>query len=530
MMPEINLHAFDWIALALYVLVTFGIALRVRFGQKSQADYYLAGRSSHWILIGVSMYATLFSTVSFVSMPGEGYKHGMLMSLQSVGYTLFTPLAVWMFLRFFYNTTSFTAYEYLERRFDLNARTLGAVAFIVLRALYGALVFFAASKAFETLVGWPPVMTICVVGSITIAYSYIGGMRAIIITDFVQTMVILGGLLVIIFKVSSLVGFDYAAVWRFAAAHDHTFNQVSTPEFWSLDPKLRYTFWTWLLLALTAPLTNYGTDQLVVQRILSSKSYGDAKKAIILKTVGALPFSLLFYFTGVLLFFYFNNFTAPPGVEADGMLGYFINQFLPSPLPGLIAAALLAALMSTFDSTLNSLSTVFAVDVLQRRGWVAPDVDLLQLGKRLTLGWGVVMLGLALFLAQASRGVESTIAEVASILTCLWGVLLVVVMAGIFTRWATARAATWALLLGGLINLYVPWKLYYGTAPEERISFVWVGVPGWIAALVVIAIVSFFDSRQRRNLDGLTWSTIRNPERAGHQHPEHAGATEPHAK
>jgi SSS family transporter len=523
MTPEINLHASDWIAVAVYVLVTFGIALRVRFGQTSQADYYLAGRSSHWIMIGVSMYATLFSTVSFVSMPGEGYKHGMLMSLQSVGYTVFTPLAVWMFLRFFYNTTSFTAYEYLERRFDLNTRTLGALAFIVLRALYGALVLYAASKAFQTLVGWPPVMTICIVGVITIAYSYIGGMRAIIITDFVQTLVILAGLLVIVFKISALVGFDYGAAWRFAAEHDHTFSQVTTPEFWSLDPKLRYTFWTWLLLALTAPLTNYGTDQLVVQRILSSKSYGDAKKAIILKTVSALPFSLLFYFTGVLLFFYFNNVTPPPaGIEGDAMLGYFINQYLPSPLPGLIAAALLAALMSTFDSTLNSLSTVFAVDILQRRDWVAADVDLLKLGKRLTLGWGVVMLGLASFLTQASRGVESTIAEVASILACLWGVLLVVVIAGTFTRWATARAATWALLLGGVVNLFVPWRLYYGTAPDERISFVWVGVPGWIVALLVIGLVSLFDRRKTTNLAGLTWSTLR--------HPEHAGAREQYSK
>lgn len=510
--PEVNLHTSDWIGLGVYVALTFGIALRVRFGQKSESDYYLAGRNTHWILIGVSMYATLFSTVSFVSMPGEGYKHGMLMSLQSVGYTLFTPLAVLLFLRFFYNTTSFTAYEYLERRFDLNARTLGAVAFMILRALYGALVFYAASKAFQTLVGWPPTTTIAVVGTMTIAYSYIGGMRAIIITDFVQTIVILGGLLVILFKLSALIGFDFGAAWRFAASHDHTYGRVATAEFWSLDPKLRYTFWTWLVLALTAPLTNYGTDQLVVQRILASKSYGDAKRAIILKTVGALPFSLLFYAAGILLFFYFNSVATPPaGVQADGMLGYFINQFLPSPLPGLIAAAMMAALMSTFDSTLNSLSTVLAVDVLQRRGWVGKDVNLLRLGKRLTLGWGVLMLGLALFLAVASRGVESTIAEVASILTCLWGVLLVVVMAGIFTRWATARAATWALLLGGLVNLYVPWKLYYGTAPDERVSFVWVGVPGWIAALVVLVVVSLLDSRKPKNLGGLTWATVRRP-------------------
>lgn len=511
-MPSVSLQPFDWTVIAIYVAMTFGIALRVRMGQKSENDYYLAGRNSHWILIGVSMYATLFSTVSFVSMPGEGYKNGMLFSLQSVGYTLFTPLAVWLFLRFFYNTTSFTAYEYLERRFDLNARTLGASIFLISRMLYGALVFYSAAKAFQTLVGWPPVLTILVVGVITIAYSFIGGMRAIIITDFIQTLVIVGGLVVIFLKLSSLIGYDFAGAWAFAAEHDHTYGRVLEPEFWSLDPALRYTFWTWILLAMMSPLTNYGTDQLVVQRVLASKSYDGAKKAIILKTVGALPLSLAFYFCGLLLFFYFNSVSKPPeGVHADGILGYFISQHLPAPLPGLITAALLAALMSSFDSTLNSLSTVFAVDILQRRKWISPTANLLSLGKRLTLGWGVLMLGCALLMTYAGRGIESTVVEVSTIWTSLWGVLLMVVVAGIFTNWATARGATWALVLGGLTNLYSPWQLYYNTPAAERISFVWVGVPGWIVAAATIVVVSLLDKRKNTKLNGLTWSTTKAP-------------------
>jgi len=509
---EISLHFLDWAVIALYVALTFGIALWVRYGQRTENDYYLAGRNSHWILIGVSMYATLFSTVSFVGMPGEGYRNGMLLSLQSVGYTLFTPLAVWLFLRFFYNTTSFTAYEYLERRFNLNARTLGATIFLISRMLYGALVFYSAAKAFQTLVGWPPTVTIAVVGTITIAYSFLGGMRAIIITDFLQTIVILLGLGFIIIKLSVLIGFDFSGAWQYAAEHDRTFSRVTQPEFWSLDPHLRYTFWTWLLLAFMAPMTNYGTDQLVVQRVLASKSYAGAKKAIILKTVGALPISLLFYFSGLMLFFYFNAVTTPPeGVHADGILGYFINQHLPSPLPGLITAALLAALMSTFDSTLNSLSTVLAVDVLKRRRWVSPTANLLHIGRRLTLGWGLLMLGGALFMTHAGRGIESTVVEVSTIWTSLWGVLLLVVMAGIFTNWATARAATWALLLGGLTNLYSPWQLYYNTPAAERISFIWVGVPGWIVALVVVVVVSLLDRRKNTALEGLTWKTTKTP-------------------
>jgi Na+/proline symporter len=100
---------------------------------------------------------------------------------------------------------------------------------------------------------------------------------------------------------------------------------------------------------------------------------------------------------------------------------------------------------------------------------------------------------------------------VSVIWTGLWGVLLVIVMAGIFTSWVTARGATWGLLFGGLVNLYTPWALYYNTPQAERISFIWVGVPGWLVALVVVVLISVFDPRKTAELTGLTWRTTRVP-------------------
>jgi SSS family solute:Na+ symporter len=185
------------------------------------------------------MYATLFSTISFVAMPGEGYRSGMLLGLNSVGYFLFTPLAVWIFLRFFYRAGTFTAYEYLGRRFGPSTRVLGSLVFIMARCLTGAMVFYASAKAFETLVGWTPELTVLVVGVITIAYSYIGGMRAIIITDLVQTLVIFFGLALILIKLLAAADFDVPALWSFARENARTFEVVSTPEFFSLDPSPR---------------------------------------------------------------------------------------------------------------------------------------------------------------------------------------------------------------------------------------------------------------------------------------------------
>lgn len=185
--PQLAFKLWDWAVLILYLALTFGIALRVRFGLKKASDYFLAGRSMPWFVVGISMFATLFSTNSFVAVPGAAYKFGILGFLTSVGYALFVPLAVWLFLKPFYSQgTSFTAYEYLEKRFSVTVRMMGALIFLVCRALYGATVFYAASKLFYSMVGWEPEVTILVLGVCSVLYTTIGGMKAVMLTDVLQ--------------------------------------------------------------------------------------------------------------------------------------------------------------------------------------------------------------------------------------------------------------------------------------------------------------------------------------------------------
>ncbi len=511
-MTSTNLTAWDWFVVSAYVLLTFGTALWARRGQQTGEDYFLAGRKTGWLLVGVSMYATLFSTISFVAVPAEAYRNGMLLSLNSVGYFLFTPLAVWLFLRFFYRAGTFTAYEYLGRRFGPSTRTLGSLIFIIARCLTGAMIFYASAKAFETLVGWRPEFTVLAVGTVTIAYSYIGGMRAILLTNFFQTVVILSGLAVIVFKLSAAADFDFAAVWAFARENGRTYEFAATKEFFSFDLYIRYTFWLWLLYSFTAPLSNYGTDQLVVQGLLASSSYGTAKRAITLKTLGTLPIMLTFYFCGLLLYYYYNRLGTPPvGVEADGIMGWYITTVLPVPIPGLIAAALVAALMSSFDSTLNTLSTVFTIDILKRKD----GAELLRLGRRLTLLWGGIMIGLALGVIEAGKRVETTVFEINLVWANLWGVLLVVMLAGILFPRCTARGAVVGIVAGSIINLTLPWFLYFGTPADERIGFIWLGVPGWVATALSLAVFAGHRVKSAAELDGLTWGTVvREPDAA----------------
>lgn len=505
-MPRMTLSIGDWLIIAVYLSIVVFIALRARRGHTTSADYFLAGRRMHWIVVAVSLYAALFSTISFVAVPGEAFKNGILLSLNSLGYALFTPLAVYLFLRFFYRADSFTCYEYLERRFNGATRTLGSLLFLCMRALTAATALYAAAVIFESLIGWDKTFSVVAVGIFSVLFTMIGGMRAVMITDCMQTAVILTGLGAVFLKVSYLIGFDFSAVWRYAQAQGRTFELVTQPEFYSLDLHVRYTVWIWLLTALTGPCVGYGTDQLVVQNLLASKSYGAAKRAIWLKTIAVLPIMGTFYAVGLLLFYYYHTAeTLPEGIKPDQVMGHFIIRHLPSPLPGLIVAALLAALMSTIDATINSLSTVTCMDLLKRVGWLPEDESKrIRFGKRLTLAWGFVMVAFAATLARVSEGVESTVMELTLMWSTLWGVLLVVMLAGVLTRWATARAATAALLVGMALNLTLPWILYYGTPPEERISFLWIGIPGMLTAAAIVFVGSLIDPQKPNALEGLT--------------------------
>jgi SSS family transporter len=507
----VTLHTGDWVVVAGYLLLLFSIPLLLRRKERTAADFFLAGRNMPWVFVGLSMYATLFSTISFVSMPGEGYKYGIIKSLHSVFYTVVSPLAIWVFLRFFYNARSFSAYEYLERRFNLTSRLLGAVIFLISRTLYASLALYSAAKVFEQLIGWPQYATVGVVMVVTVVYSFLGGMRTVIIADSVKALLMIFGLGVILYNLGAAIGFDFAGAWRFAAADGRTYGRITEAGFYSLDPHVRLSLWVLLITGVTTPFMNYGTDQLFVQKMLATKSYNDAFKAVLFKTFAALPLSLLFYAAGLLLYYYYHQVTTPPaGVHPDSMLGYFISTHLVSPWPGVIVVALLAAVMSSLDSTISALSSIVSIDFVERLRLIpAERLNLFTLGRALTVGWGAVITVTALVLMSASESVESTIAELAIVWASLWGVLLVVVLGGVFTSWVTARAAVAALAVGIALNLVLPLPLYYAVPAAERISFIWVGVPGWLAAAVALVAVSLLDRRKTTELAGLTWRTAR---------------------
>ena len=513
---HVTLSLVDWIAVALFLAFVIGTALKIKFRQRGSEDFFLAGRSMGWIVVTFSLFATLFSTISFVSVPGEAYKHGLLMSLVIIAYLLSAPLGILIFLRFFFMTKTFTAYEYLEQRFNVKVRLVGSVLYCIIRLFYAGSVFYAASTVFESLVGWPQLGTIVIVGIFTIAYTATGGMKAVMYTDVVQGIVIIVSIAVILYKMLAAVSFDGGAIYSFAAEHGHGFESVATREFFELGKQDRLNFWILLMAILIGPAVHFAADQLVVQRLLASKGYAGAKKAVIFNACTGVPVVAMLWFIGIGLYYYYNapgSATLPESVSVDQVLGYFINTELPSPFPGLIVAGLLAALMSTIDSAVNSIGNVVYRDWLVRLRVVHitgdNDKEHMLLCRILSVLAGIVAVTLATFLVYADKNTDSTVMEVASIWGSLWGVLVMSFILGVFVPRVSALPMLIGTLLGAACNLYIPFRWYYAVPAEERLSFHYLGWLGMAVALFLPLLLSIIMPNTKRTENLTLWTLTK---------------------
>lgn len=512
---KVSLSAWDWVAVAIYLGITAGIALWSHFGQKKSSEsYFLAERGMNWLVVAVALFATLFSTISFVSSPGEAFGYGLMMMLPGLAMPIFVPLAIRLFLRFFFDVPTFTAYEYLERRFNLSTRLIGAALFCAIRLIYSGCVFYAAAVIFEALVGWPPLMTIALIGAFTVAYTTSGGMKAVMFTDVAQAVILVTGITAVFWKIMVATGANPWTFFEYGALHGRGFHQVFEAEFWSFDLHTRLNIWLLLLIAISNPLLSLSCDQLVIQRLLTSKNYEDAKKSVYFNYITTLPLGFLFWGAGLGLFYYYAMHPSklPAGMPADQIMGFFIATELPAPIPGLIVAALLAALMSTISSVVNSIATVIYKDGLLRLGHVSEQdgPHTLRICRALSVGAGLAGLGVAALLVVGGQGIKSSVLEISGVWAGLWMVLVNAFLIGVLFPRVSGRAMLVGLVVGGAVCLACPYLLYYSVPADQRISFNWLSWPGFVASFVLPLLFSFVWPN-RKDMTNLTLWTKTSP-------------------
>ncbi|MBI4891687.1 MAG: sodium/solute symporter [Acidobacteria bacterium] len=460
-----------YIDIGIIVLYLIGITwfgARFKESQKSLKDYFLGGRNTPWWAIGFSIVSAETSTLTVIGTPALSF-HGNFGFLQVVmGYLLARIVISSLFLPHYFRGELFTAYELMQRRFGMRLRRLTAGTFLLLRALAEGVRVFAISIVISIVLGTGEIASIVVIVCLTLFYTFEGGMTAVIWTDVVQMFLYVGGALVSLFVILQQIPGGWQEVWTAAAAA----GKLQVFDFrmdWSWEFFARqYSFWAGVLGGCFLTTASHGTEQLMVQRLLSAKNEGEARKAMF-ASWGVIFFQFtLFLVIGLILWKYYGNTGQQEPKPADRIYPQFIWNALPVGVSGLVTAAILAAAMSNLSAALNALASTTVMDFYKLKYGDREESHYLRLAKWATVVWGLVLFGIGVL----SRQVNSVLEAGLGIASILYGALLGVFLLGVLTKRVSERAAMVGMLAGIVVNLYIKfgtpvawtWYVLIGTA------------------------------------------------------------------
>ncbi len=372
-----GLQPLDYAAVVFYLLVTFGIALYFCRKQKNTEDFFVGGRRMPWFAVGLSILATLFSTISYLGVPGEVIKNGITLfcGYLAVPFTFLVIMYLWV--PFFMRLKLTSAYEYLDKRFNYAVRLIGATLFVLLRIGWMSMVTFVASLALDRIKGddiaWLPgpdlYWWIAGIGIVAAVYTSIGGIQAVIWVDVIQCLLLLAGVLMTIGYVVAVDGTGPADWWRITTekAPQHT-----TPPLFSLDFTVRLTIITAMVNNFFWTICTHGSDQVVLQRYFSTSSLQAARRSYLTNLVVDFTIVGLLSLAGLALLAFY---VAHPGLlpdqktpmaMADKLFPHFLGHQLPAGCAGLIMAAFLCDAIQTLESGVNGITAVVVKDFLTR--------------------------------------------------------------------------------------------------------------------------------------------------------------------
>ena len=505
----VELHWSNLLTIILYLVAVVGIGAWFSRHEETSEEYLLGGRRMPWWAVGISYMMSLLSTYSLVMVPGEIYNHGLSLFLLAPLYPLTSMLMFWAFVRFYYKLEVFTPFAYLERRYDRGVRLLISILYLWTRLIYLGMVIFSASKVFEGAANWPAWFTILVVGVIGIVYTVLGGMKAVIWTDVMQFVALFVGLLITILVCAHYVEGGLWGGIGYAIRAGHGADMYAKREFYAFNPYVRLCFWILLLGKFTEPLFYSTADQISVQRLLSTSSFKNGFRAMIVNAVAGIPFMLMMWAIGLIIFAYYAQNPDPLVTKGDTAFFTFVATKLPPPIPGLMLAAMLAAVMSTLDSGMNSLSAVGLKDLyLQYWNPDASERKQVKVARILTVFVGLFAMGLALFVTQSSEALSQSVVEAGVIWGALGAVVAPVFLVGFTTRRVTAGTIWLATLLTwgtnfGMTTWYVAAKRLWVPGPAHVL---WLVVPAAVTALAVVGAGVYARHQGRSVSSKLRWA------------------------
>ena len=481
-----GLNWLDFLVIVAYLVGITALGIIVGRKQRDSKDYFVAGREIPWWAVMISVVASETSALTFISIPGLAYVGNLGFLQVAIGYLLGRIVVARVLLPRYYEGELVTAYTLLEKRFGLATRRFTSIVFMVTRGMADSVRVFATAVPIALIIGpllprqYVMPVAVLVLGTLTVIYTIKGGMRAVVWTEIVQASVYLfGG-----FSALFLIGQAVTGGWGQIIESAGSAGKLATFDFYTGFDR-PHTVFAGLIGGAFLSMASHGADQLIVQRLLSSRTLRDGQIAIIGSGFVVFLQFFLFLAIGLGLWAFYQGKQFP---LTDQIFPSFIIDHMPHGLIGLLLAAILAATMSTHSGAINSLAAASVHDIyLPLTGKSAQDPSVLGVSKTMALVWGVVLTGGALLFPENPR--MPIVVVALSIASFTQGGLLGGFFLGIYWRRAIQRDAILGMAvaigvmafivfakqliaaypsleptLGGVATIAWPWYVLIGTA------------------------------------------------------------------
>ena len=443
---------FDILVIVIYFLLISGLGYYYSKRQKNTEDFFRGGQRIPFWAAGISIFGTALSPITFMAIPAKTYSTDWSYFLLNMSIFLSLPLVILLFIPYYRQKKLNTPYEYLEIRFSSIIRLLGSCCFILYQIGRIGVILFLPSIALNLVTGVDIFLCIALMGGVSLIYTLMGGIEAVIWTDVVQVFVLMGGvslslILIIIDTENGFSGIiEQAKIYGKFNAFDLTLS-LKEP-----------TVWVMLFGGVFINLTTYGTDHTMVQRYLVTPTLKEAQKSLWIGALLTIPATFIFFFMGTALFVFYqvnpsalnNNF-----INNDAIFPWYIVSQLPTGVSGILIAAIFAAAMSSLSSSMNSGAASFSADVYDRYGFVWNE-DPLKIARWTTLCIGMMGILFALFMATAD--IKSLWDQFNKILGLIFGSLGGVFMLGLLTKKANTKGVLIGIVVSFTIQLIISFQ------------------------------------------------------------------------
>ena len=467
-----GLTFIDVTVIVAYLLIMLYMGLKIARKQRSTEDFFVGGRDLPAWAVGISLFASVMSTILYLGQPGEMFRTGLSFLTRNLPLPLILIVVCFVWIPFFMRLRLTSAYEYLERRFNYSVRALAAIFCLLLIFGWISVVVLTASMALVEITRIEAILpfindadsavyaTILGVGAFSIFYTTLGGIRAVIWTDVIQFFVLLIGALFTMGAVASMTGSNVGDWIEVSQTYKH-----EEVQWFDWDVRNRSTVFSISLSLFMWMVCTHGANQMAMQRYFTVRNVKAARISYVISAVAALALGVILAGVGISLMYFIQQYDLPASagilsdirsvrnVAQDSVFPQFISIYMPSGLRGLVVAALFAAAMSTIDSGANSASTILTVDFIRRFDPKSEAGQLeLKRARIMTACMGVLVVGYTIALYELSKG-SDIISLAQKGFNCFLGPLGALFVLGMFVKKATPIAVIPAFILGEIVGV-----------------------------------------------------------------------------